>query len=139
MKLSVIGGVPMGMYTAYWAAKRGLKVILIEALSNLGGQLTNLFPNKCILDIPGISNILSKQFSFDLYKQLKSQDVEIVLNTKVKNIIKQEQNDMEIQTDNQNYFCNYVIITTGCGNFTPKITSQLTQIENSCNNNLYIS
>jgi ferredoxin/flavodoxin---NADP+ reductase len=42
--ITIIGGGPTGLYAAYYAGFRALKVEIIDSLEELGGQVTALNP-----------------------------------------------------------------------------------------------
>lgn len=44
--ITVIGGGPVGLFTAFYAGMRELSVNIIESLPQLGGQLAALYPEK---------------------------------------------------------------------------------------------
>src|SRR5580765_7823174 len=64
--LTIIGGGPTGLYAAYYAGFRGMKVKIIDSLEELGGQVTALYPEKFIFDVAGFPKVLGK----DLVKNL---------------------------------------------------------------------
>ena len=45
----IIGGGPTGMFSAFYAGMRELKVKIIETLPVLGGQIEVMYPEKNIL------------------------------------------------------------------------------------------
>ena len=51
--LTIIGGGPVGLFAAFYAGIRKAKTKIIDSLPQLGGQLTMLYPEKYIYDIPG--------------------------------------------------------------------------------------
>ena len=53
----IIGGGPIGMFAAYYAGLRTLKVQLIESLGKLGGQLEALYPEKEMINVPGFAKV----------------------------------------------------------------------------------
>lgn len=55
--ITVIGGGPVGLFTAFYAGLRGISVKVIESLSELGGQPAILYPEKVIYDIPAFPAI----------------------------------------------------------------------------------
>ncbi|GMA69654.1 hypothetical protein GCM10025879_09000 [Leuconostoc litchii] len=44
--IAIIGGGPIGMFTAFYAGLRDTKAVLVESLATLGGQVTSLYPEK---------------------------------------------------------------------------------------------
>ena len=65
----IIGGGPVGLFTAFYAGMRQLDTALIESLPQLGGQLSTLYPEKYIYDIAGFPKVKAQ----DLIDQLKAQ------------------------------------------------------------------
>ncbi|MFZ8852143.1 MAG: FAD-dependent oxidoreductase, partial [Armatimonadota bacterium] len=51
--ITIIGGGPSGLFGAFYAGMRQMSVKIVEALHQLGGQLTALYPEKFIYDMPG--------------------------------------------------------------------------------------
>ena len=51
--LLIIGAGPTGLFAAYYAGFRGLRVAVVDSLPELGGQITAMYPEKQILDVAG--------------------------------------------------------------------------------------
>ena len=58
--ITVIGAGPVGLSAAFWAGMREASSRIIDSLPELGGQLTTLYPEKWIFDVPGHPKILAK-------------------------------------------------------------------------------
>src|SRR5579884_3054100 len=65
--ITVIGAGPVGMCTAFWAGMREASSRVIDSLPELGGQLTTLYPEKWIFDVPGHPKVLAR----DLVEMLR--------------------------------------------------------------------
>ena len=50
----IIGAGPVGLFTVFEAGLLGLKCTLIDNLDKVGGQCSELYPEKPIYDIPGV-------------------------------------------------------------------------------------
>lgn len=121
--VTIIGAGPVGMYASFYAAMRNLKVKIIDALPELGGQLKALYPDKFIYDIPGYKEIKAKDLIKNLHKQMESvQDkLSVVLNERVEYVrYNQEGNVFEICTDFVCHYSKTVLITAGKGAFQPR-------------------
>src|SRR5450631_902400 len=70
--LTVIGGGPCGLFAAFYAGMRGMSVRVVDSLPELGGQLTALYPEKYVYDMPGFPKVLAK----DLAKQMGEQGMQ---------------------------------------------------------------
>ena len=80
--VTVIGAGPVGMCTAFWAGMREASSRIIDSLPELGGQLTTLYPEKWVFDVPGHPKILAKDLVELLRRQALDQfDVPVHLNT----------------------------------------------------------
>src|SRR3954463_5253557 len=80
--ITVIGAGPVGLITAFWAGMREASSRIIDSLPDLGGQLTTLYPEKWIYDVPGHPKILAKDLVDLLAEQSIHQfDVPVHLDT----------------------------------------------------------
>ena len=80
--ITIIGAGPVGMVTAFWAGMREASSQIVESLPELGGQLTTLYPEKWIFDVPGFPRIIAKDFVEEIRKQsLEQFDVPVSLET----------------------------------------------------------
>lgn len=67
--LLVVGAGPSGLYGAYYAGFRGLTVAVLDSLSEPGGQITALYPEKMIFDIAGFPAVKGKDLVENLVHQ----------------------------------------------------------------------
>ena len=67
--ITIIGAGPTGLFGAFYAGLRELKVKIIDALPQMGGQLIALYPEKQIFDTPGFFAIRSKELVDNLAHQ----------------------------------------------------------------------
>lgn len=117
--LTIIGAGPVGMFAAYYAGLRQMKIKLIDSFAEVGGQLQQLYPEKNIKDLAGFQTIKAKDFIHQLTDQLASIDVTYCLNEKV-NDCQKKADIFQIQTDTTTHFSKAVLITTGGGAFVPR-------------------
>lgn len=69
--IAIIGAGPCGMFTVFEAGLLKLKCHLIDALPQVGGQLTEIYPKKPIYDIPGFPSVLAGDLVDNLMEQIK--------------------------------------------------------------------
>ena len=69
--ITIIGAGPVGMFAAFYAGMRQAKTKIIDSLPQLGGQLSTLYPEKYIYDIPGYPAVKASDLVANLEKQLK--------------------------------------------------------------------
>ncbi len=67
--VTVVGGGPCGLFAAFYAGLRGMTVRIVDSLPELGGQLTALYPEKYVYDMPGFPKVLAKDLARDLIAQ----------------------------------------------------------------------
>ena len=65
----IIGAGPTGLFAVFEAGLLKLKCHIIDALPQIGGQLSELYPKKPIYDIPGYPTVLAQELVDNLLKQ----------------------------------------------------------------------
>ena len=58
--ITIIGGGPTGLFASFYAGMRQASAQIVDALPQLGGQLTALYPEKYIFDVAGHPQVLAK-------------------------------------------------------------------------------
>lgn len=117
--LLIVGAGPTGMFAAYYAGMREIKTKVVESLSNLGGQINLMYPEKIIKDIGAIPEIKGKHLVSNLKEQMDRYPADISMNEKVLDI-KKEEDYFFIQTDKNSYYSRTVLLTSGQGIFEPR-------------------
>lgn len=118
--LTIIGGGPTGLFTAFYGGMRRLSVKIIEAMPQLGGQLAALYPEKDIFDVGGFPKIRGQELVDNLREQAAIFDPTIVLGETVQAVDKQEGPLFKLTTDKDTHYSKTVIITAGVGAFQPR-------------------
>lgn len=118
--ITIIGGGPVGLFTAFYGGMRQAKVKILESLPQLGGQLTALYPEKYIYDIAGFPKVRAQELVDNLIEQMKVFDPSICLNETVEQIVKKEDGTFTIITNQTVHFSKAIIITAGNGAFQPR-------------------
>jgi ferredoxin/flavodoxin---NADP+ reductase len=122
--VTVIGAGPVGMCTAFWAGMREASSRIIDSLPELGGQLTTLYPEKWIFDVPGHPRVLARDLVEVLRQQALEQfDVPVHLNTTAETISWEgsgEDRVVVLHTDHGELRSRAVIVAGGHGAFEPK-------------------
>ena len=118
--ITIIGAGPVGLSTAFWAGMREASSRIIDSLPELGGQLTTLYPEKWIFDVPGHRRILAKDLVDELREQALGQfDVPVHLETTAHEIA-YEGDLVVLKTDRGDLRSRTVIVAGGHGAFEPK-------------------
>ncbi|MGG0658663.1 NAD(P)/FAD-dependent oxidoreductase [Rummeliibacillus pycnus] len=118
--ITIIGGGPVGLFTAFYGGMRQAKVKIIESLPQLGGQLTALYPEKYIYDVAGFPKIRAQELVNNLKKQLQTFEPTICLEESVMQLEKQEDGIFKLTTNRAIHFSKTIIITAGNGAFRPR-------------------
>jgi len=118
--VTIIGGGPVGMFTAFYAGMRQMSCKIIESLPQLGGQLSALYPEKYIYDIAGFPKIKAQDLIDNLKKQMEEFEQTICLGETVNDIRKIEDGTFEITTGKDTHYTKSIIITAGNGAFKPR-------------------
>jgi thioredoxin reductase (NADPH) len=122
--ITVIGAGPVGMTTAFWAGMREASSRVIDSLPELGGQLTTLYPEKWIFDVPGHPKVLAKDLVELLRQQALEQfNVPAHLNTTAETISWEGEGEdrvVVLHTDHGELRSRTVIVSGGHGAFEPK-------------------
>lgn len=79
--VAIIGGGPAGMSAALWCAELGLRSVLIEARSELGGQLLHIYNR--IENYPGISAANGRELRDLFLKSLEGREFDTRFNSPV--------------------------------------------------------
>lgn len=117
--VTIIGGGPVGLYASFYAGLRGLSVRIIDSLPELGGQLTALYPEKYIYDMPGFPKVLAKDLAADLITQGTQFGPEVVLSTQATRLEADEEGYVIFDDKGHAFPTRTIIIAAGAGAFTP--------------------
>lgn len=118
--ITIIGGGPTGLFSAFYAGMRQAKTLVIESLPQLGGQLAMLYPEKHIYDVAGFPSVTAKELVDNLVEQNQRFVHDYVLNETVVSIEKKGDETFIIRTNKGLYYSKTIIITAGSGAFSPR-------------------
>jgi ferredoxin/flavodoxin---NADP+ reductase len=119
--VTIIGGGPTGLFTAFYSGLRQMKTKIIESLPQLGGQLAALYPEKYIYDVAGFPKVRAMDLVVQLEEQAKQFDPTIVLGESIEKLEKQEDGTFILtSTQGVEHHTKTVIITAGVGAFQPR-------------------
>ena len=77
--LLIIGAGPTGLFAAYYAGFRGHRVVVVDSLPELGGQITAMYPEKQIFDVAGFPSVKGRDLVDGLVEQAAAGDPTYVL------------------------------------------------------------
>ena len=105
--ITIVGAGPVGLFTATYALMRQAKTQVIESLSEVGGQVTALFPAKQIYDIPGYFKISGTDLISNLKEQTDFFKPEIHLNETVEKFEKDGGTDLRFGNERDSGFAGF--------------------------------
>lgn len=116
--ITIIGGGPGGLYSAFYAGLRDLKTKIIEYKSTLGGKL-HVYPEKIIWDIGGLTATPAQKVIENLVEQGLTFQPTVCLNTKV-NLVTKKDDLFVIETSTgEKHFSKKVVVAVGGGIINP--------------------
>lgn len=117
--VTIIGGGPAGLYSAFYSGLRELKTKIIEFQPHLGGKI-HVYPEKMIWDVGGQPPISGERLIEQLVQQGLTFDPEVVLNEKVESITRDEQQIFCLKTTSgQMHYSKTIILAVGGGILNP--------------------
>ena len=130
-KVIIVGAGPIGLYFASKCEEQGIDYLVLEGSEDIGGQLTRLYPEKDIVDIPGIDCIKSKDYIELLRSKISTNRV--ITNSQVTDI--KNGDKIRLFSGKTVYFCEFLVIATGLGASVPRPLG--VEHENECDNIIY--
>ncbi|MBI1364966.1 MAG: ferredoxin--NADP(+) reductase [Alphaproteobacteria bacterium] len=117
----IIGAGPCGLFAVFELGLLGMKAHLVDILDKPGGQCVELYPEKPILDIPGIKSITGVELTKQLIDQIAPFDATFHLGEMADALEKTNDGKWRITTDlGTTITAPVVVIAAGGGSFTPK-------------------
>lgn len=118
--ITIIGAGPVGLSTAFWAGMRGASCRIVDALPEIGGQCTALYPEKWIYDVPGHPRILARELVERLGEQALGQfDVPVHLDCTAHRL-ERAGDELALHTDDGELRSRTLIVAGGHGAFEPR-------------------
>lgn len=118
--LTIIGGGPTGLFAAFYAGMRSLSARIVDALPELGGQLTALYPEKYIFDVAGLPKVLAKDLVRSLAEQAGQFRPDIRLNQRVVALDEKDGAGFTLVTETDRFPTRAILVAAGIGAFSPR-------------------
>ncbi|KJD47031.1 NAD(P)/FAD-dependent oxidoreductase [Paenibacillus terrae] len=113
--VTIIGGGPAGMYTAFYSGMRDMKTKLIEAKHELGGRM-RIYPEKMIWDVGGVTPILCEKLIDQLEQQALTFEPTIVLGQQITGLDRQEDGTFLLTSaTGEQHWTRTVVLAVGYG------------------------
>jgi thioredoxin reductase (NADPH) len=117
--ITIIGGGPTGIFALFYAGMRKATAQIVDALPELGGQLTALYPEKYIFDVAGFPKVLAKDLVKSLAEQAAQFQQPIHLGQRVVGL-EEENGHFVLVTDRDRFPTRSIVIAAGIGAFSPR-------------------
>jgi thioredoxin reductase len=118
--LAIIGAGPSGLFAAYYAGFRGLRVAVVDSLPELGGQVTAMYPEKQILDVAGFPSVKGRDLVEGLVQQANTAEPEYLLDRTATGLSTTDDDVTLTLDDDTTVTAKAVLITAGIGKFSPR-------------------
>lgn len=119
--ICIIGAGPVGLFAVFEAGLLKMRCHLIDTLPQVGGQLSEIYPQKPIYDIPGYPEIKAQELVERLMEQIAPFDPGFTLGERVESLEKQDDGSFIVGTnDGSSIHCKVVVIAGGLGCFEPR-------------------
>ncbi len=119
--LCIIGAGPVALFAVFEAGLLKMRCHLIDALPQIGGQLSEIYPQKPIYDIPGYPEVKAQDLVDNLMEQAKPFKPTFTLGERVEHLDKQEDGSFIVTTSDKTHIhAQVIIIAGGLGCFEPR-------------------
>jgi thioredoxin reductase len=115
--IAIVGAGPTGLFGAYYAGFRGLRVAVVDALPEPGGQITAMYPEKLIYDVAGFPAVRGRDLVTNLVQQAAAFDPEYLLGIRADKLSYAGERPVLRLADETELSCGAVLITGGLGGF----------------------
>ena len=121
----IVGAGPTGLFAAYYAGFRGLRVGVLDSLPEPGGQVNAMYPEKDIYDVAGFPAVRGRDLVDSLLAQAEPFDPVYLLGHRADELERHSGEDgpdtFTVTTHRGTRIeAKSVIITGGIGTFTPR-------------------
>jgi len=118
--VTIIGGGPAGLYSAFYSGLREMKTKLIEYQPQLGGKI-HVYPEKMIWDVGGLPPLPGAKLIEQLVTQGLTFHPEVVLNEKIVSISRREDGLFILKAaSGRSHYSKTVIVAVGSGILKPQ-------------------
>jgi thioredoxin reductase (NADPH) len=116
----IVGAGPIGLFAVFELGLVDIKAHVIDILDRPGGQCAELYPEKPIYDIPGLTVVTGQELTDKLMDQIKPFGAEFHFNQRVETLERLD-GRFRVTTDlGITLECKVLVIAAGGGSFTPK-------------------
>src|SRR5690606_12662831 len=119
--ICIIGAGPVGLFAVFEAGLLKMRCHLIDALPQVGGQLSEIYPHKPIYDIPGFPAVNAQELVDNLMEQISPFNPSFTLGERVEALTRQANGSYHIiGNEGTVIHAQVVVIAGGLGSFEPR-------------------
>lgn len=119
--ICVIGAGPVGLFSVFEAGLLKMRCHVMDALPQVGGQLSEIYPHKPIYDIPGFPEIKAQALVDNLMEQIAPFKPGFTLGERIETVERQDDGSFIVGTNEQTkVHCKAIAIAGGLGCFEPR-------------------
>ncbi|NHA02653.1 NAD(P)/FAD-dependent oxidoreductase [Mucilaginibacter sp. HC2] len=119
--ICIVGAGPVGLFAVFEAGLLKMRCHVIDALPQVGGQLSEIYPHKPIYDIPGYPQILGQELVDRLMEQVDPFRPGFTLGERVETINRNDDDSLTVITsEHTTVKCKVLVIAGGLGCFEPR-------------------
>ncbi|MFK0156642.1 NAD(P)/FAD-dependent oxidoreductase [Streptomyces sp. NPDC090499] len=116
----IVGAGPVGLYASYYAGFRGLSAVILDSLSEVGGQISAMYPEKYLYDIAGFPQIRGRDLIKSLDEQAGRFDHPVLLGQQATALDGEPGAFVVTTSEGVRIRARAVLLTSGIGTFTPR-------------------
>ena len=117
--IAIIGAGPAGLFSIFECGLLKMKCHVFDSLNMLGGQCTELYPEKPIYDIPAVPIITGSELITQLQQQIAPFHPKLHLGQQVVELIREDESWKLISSTGTEVRVKVIIIAAGAGAFGP--------------------
>jgi thioredoxin reductase len=118
--VAIVGAGPTGLYASYYAGFRGWSTAVIDALPEVGGQITAMYPEKDIFDVAGFTAVRGRVLVEELKKQADQFGPRYLLGDQAVDLATTADGPVLTLASGDVVSAKSMIITGGIGSFKPR-------------------
>ena len=113
----IVGAGPCGIFQIFELGLLGIDSVIIDSMEKIGGQCSELYPDKPIYDIPGIPVCSAQELIDNLMEQIEPFNPEIYLGEEVVSVERKNEEYFVTTSTNNQFMTKTIFVAGGVGSF----------------------